>query len=183
MQHVHRGAFTPCFLTEKERSKINVFFVPCLFFQMKKRSPKKQSLTIFKAATDTQLLIPFLEEGVKAGGFKSTAGIYAEPDIDLNDELIRNKPSTFFARVDGDCLSQSLIVDGDLVIIDKSLEPRDGCQVVAVVDGEFTLKTIKKGKGVIYLLPDNPEYQPITVTPDEQFLIWGVATYVIHKLY
>ena len=150
---------------------------------MKKRSPKKQTLTIFKAVTDTQLVIPFVEGGVKAGGFTSPAEIYIEPGIDLNVKLIKNRPSTFFARVDGDCLSQSLIVDGDLVVIDKSVEPRDGCQVVAVVDGEFTLKTIKKGKDVIYLLPDNPEYQPITVTPDEQFMIWGVATYVIHKLY
>lgn len=150
---------------------------------MKKRSPKKQKITIFKAETATQLVIPFIEGGVKAGGFTSPAGIYAEPGIDLNVKLIRDRASTFFARVDGDCLSQSLIVDGDLVIVDKSLEPRDGCKVVAVVDGEFTLKTIKISKDIVFLLPDNPEYQPIIVTPDNDFLIWGVATYVIHKLY
>jgi len=149
---------------------------------MKKNSPKKQTLTIFKAATDTQLLIPFIDEGVKAG-FASPAGDYSENRIDLNVELVKNQSSTFFAKVDGNSMTGSLIFDGDIVIIDKSLEVRDGCKVIAFIDGEFVMKTIRMGDGVCYLVPENDEYPTITVTPDQQFMIWGVVTYVIHKQY
>jgi len=149
---------------------------------MKKQRPNKRTMTIYKAVTDTQLVLPFIEDGVKAG-FPSPATDYEERGIDLNRELIKNPSSTFFAKVDGDCLTKSFIIDGDWVIIDKSLEVREGCKVVAFVDGEFAMKTIRMGKGVVYLVPDDPDYPTITITPENQFVIWGVVTYVIHKLY
>jgi len=70
----------------------------------------------------------------------------------------------------------------DIAVVDKSLEPREGCKVVAFVEGEFVMKTIRIGKEEIYLTPENPDYPTITVTPDQQFVIWGVVTHVIHKL-
>ena len=137
---------------------------------------------MFKAVTDTQLVIPFIEEGIKAG-FPSPAQDYADIGIDLNVELIKNKASTFFARVDGNSMTGSFIFDGDIVIVDKSLEVRDGCKVIAFIEGEFVMKTIRMGDGVHYLVPENDEYPTITVTPEHQFMIWGVVTYVIHKQY
>ena len=144
---------------------------------------KKQKLTIFKPAADAPpLSIPFIDEGIKAG-FPSPAQDYAEQSIDLNKVLIKNPSATFFAKVDGDSMEQSFIMDTDIVIIDKSLEVRDGCKVVAYIDGEFVMKTIKMGKNEIYLIPENPDYPTITVTAEDKFTIWGVVTYVIHKLY
>jgi len=143
---------------------------------------KPQTLSIHAAEITENLTIPFADEGIKAG-FPSPAQDYVEHGIDLNKVLIKHPSSTFFARVDGHSMQNSLILDGDIVIIDKSLEPRDGCKVVAFIDGEYVMKTIKILKDKILLIPENPDYQTITVTPDQQFTIWGVATYVIHKLY
>jgi DNA polymerase V len=131
------------------------------------------------------LLIPYIEEGIKAG-FPSPAQNDVANRINLDKELIKNPASTFVAKVDGDCLYQSNIFDGDHIIIDKSLEVRDGCKVVACINGEFMMKIVEKGKGVYYLHPDNPDnpdYETITVTPEQEFMIWGVITYSIHKHY
>jgi DNA polymerase V len=149
---------------------------------MKKIRHKKQTFTIFSYEPGTGLLIPYIEEGIKAG-FPSPAQNDVANRINLDKELIKNPASTFVAKVDGDCLYQSIIFDGDHVVIDRSLEVRDGCKVVACIDGEFTMKIVKKGKGVIYLIPDNPEYETITVTPEQEFMIWGVITYSVHKHY
>ena len=140
-----------------------------------------QTLTVFKALTDTSLVLPFVDQGIKAG-FPSPAQDYVEQGIDLNKVLIKHPASTFLARVDGDSLYEAGILNGDIVIIDKSLEPREGCKVVACIDGEYVMKTIRLGKNVFYLVPENPDYPTITVTPDQQFVIWGVVTHVIHKL-
>ena len=147
-----------------------------------KAAPTPRKITIFKADTTTPLPLPFAEQGIKAG-FPSPAQDYVEQSIDLNKVLIKHPASTFFAKVDGDSMQESFIMNGDIAVIDKSLEVREGCKVVAFIDGEYVMKTIKIGKGEIYLIPENPDYPTITVTPDQQFLIWGVVTYVIHKLY
>jgi len=148
-----------------------------------KKVTKKQTYTFFNPAEDAPPLpIPFIDEGIKAG-FPSPAQDYVETAIDLNKVLIKHPSSTFFARVAGDSMEQSFIMNGDIAIIDKSLEVREGCKVVAYIDGEYVMKTIRIGKNEIYLIPENPEYQTITVTADQQFVIWGVVTYVIHKLY
>jgi len=144
---------------------------------------KRQTITLFKPAPDAPpLQIPFIDEGVKAG-FPSPAQDYVEQRIDLNKVLIKHPSSTFFAKVDGDSMENTFIMDKDIVIIDKSLEVKEGCKVVAFIDGDFVMKTIKLGKNEVYLIPENPEYPTITVTADNQFTIWGVVTYVIHKLY
>ena len=142
----------------------------------------KQKINIFAPDTSTPLALPFAEQGIKAG-FPSPAQDYVEQTIDLNKILIKHPESTFFARVDGNSMENTFIMDGDIAIVDKSLEPREGCKVVAFIDGDYTMKTIKIGKNEIYLIPENPDYPTITVTPEQQFLIWGVVTHVIHKLY
>jgi len=144
---------------------------------------KKQTISLFNPDPQApQLSIPFIDEGVKAG-FPSPAQDYVVQSIDLNKILIKHPASTFFAKVDGDSMQDSFIMDGDMVIIDKSLQVRDGCKVVAFIDGEYVMKTIRIGKDEIHLIPENPSYPAITVTRDQQFVIWGVVTYVIHKLF
>ena len=188
MQHVHRGHELVFFYKIRRKDKYFVAidttdFKKSYYCAMKKKSPNRQTITMYKAVTDTQLVLPFVEDGIKAG-FASPATDYEERGIDLNRELIKNPSSTFLAKVDGNCLTQSFIIDGDVAIIDKSLEVRDGCKVVAFIDGEFAMKTIRMDeKDVIYLVPDDPEYPTIKVTSENEFMIWGVVTYVIHKLY
>ncbi|MBO4371087.1 MAG: translesion error-prone DNA polymerase V autoproteolytic subunit [Paludibacteraceae bacterium] len=127
--------------------------------------------------------IPLADGGIKAG-FPSPAQDEALDVIDLNRELVRHPEATFYARVDGNSLQNAGICDGDLVVIDKSLQARDGDFVAAFIDGEFTLKQFKlddDGRGA-WLMPANDQYAPIRVTSDNQFVVWGVLTYTIKKL-
>lgn len=127
------------------------------------------------------LPIPMSETGVSAG-FPSPAEDVMENSLDLNKELIRHPASTFFARVKGMSMMDEGIHDGDLIIIDKALEPTNGCLAVCYIDGEFTLKRVHMETDHIMLMPANPKYQPIKVTQDNDFLIWGVVQYVIKKV-
>ncbi len=118
--------------------------------------------------------------GISAG-FPSPANDYLENAIDLNKELIRNPDSTFFGRVKGMSMKDAGIEDGDVLIVDKSVNARDGMIAVCYIDGEFTLKRIRLGKNSVTLLPANNQYAPIVVTEENDFLIWGIVTYVIKK--
>ncbi|MCI1778413.1 MAG: translesion error-prone DNA polymerase V autoproteolytic subunit [Bacteroidales bacterium] len=119
-------------------------------------------------------------EGIKAG-FPSPAQDCFESGIDLNRVLVKNPSSTFMARVSGDSMQDAGIRDGDILIIDKSIEPRNGAIAVCYVDGEFTLKTIKKDGDIIWLVPANVNYKPLKVTAKNDFMIWGMVTYTIAK--
>ncbi len=103
--------------------------------------------------------------------------------IDLNRELIRHPATTFYARASGDSMKDCGIDNGDLLVIDKALEPQDGDIVVAFIDGEFTLKTVRfdDNEKCIWLVPANEEYSPIKITEENNFLIWGVLTYNIKR--
>lgn len=143
---------------------------------------KKQipSIQFYPAEISSSIQLPWAENGISAG-FPSPAQDYMELSIDLNQELIHNPASTFYGRVNG-CSMQDLgIRDGDILVIDKSLTPRNNDVAVCFIDGEFTLKTIRIEKKTILLLPANPDYQPITITPDNNFMIWGIVTYSIKK--
>lgn len=135
---------------------------------------------IFSVVTDTELQLPLVNSPISAG-FPSPAEDFSEVGIDLNKELIENSFSTFFGRVKGQSMQDMGIDDGDIMIIDKSLEPKDGKIAVCFVDGEFTVKQIKIEKEACYLIPANPNYKPIKVTEENDFLIWGIVTYVIKK--
>lgn len=143
-------------------------------------------IQILTAEVGEELLLPYYPEGIRAG-FPSPATDYEEEAIDLNTELIRHRDATFFARVRGDSMIDAGYMPGDLLIIDRALEPQDGDVVVAYIDGEdagFTIKELdlsQKKKGVIRLLPHNETYDPITITPEQTGMIWGVVTYCIHR--
>lgn len=143
-----------------------------------KRLHKTKNFEFFTASGKTEMEIPFVEQGIKAG-FPSPAEDFSETSIDLNIELLKNPASTFFSRVSGDSMQDVGISDGDLLVIDKSLEPKDGKIAVCYIDGEFTLKKIKIEKDFCWLVPANKNYKPIKVTAENDFLVWGIVTYVI----
>lgn len=133
-----------------------------------------------KPDTTTNIELPLFQTGISAG-FPSPADDYIEDRIDLNRELIRNPSSTFFGRVNGDSMINAGIGDGDLIVIDKSIEPRDGSIVVCVIDGEFTVKRFQKINGEIFLMPENEKYKAIKITNENDFRVWGTVTYTIKK--
>lgn len=117
--------------------------------------------------------------GVKAG-FPSPAADYLEEAIDLNRYVIRNKAATFYARIDGNSM-EPILSNNDLVVVDRSLTPVDGDIALCYIDGEFTVKTIQRTPNAVYLIPANRQYDPITVTKDNELIIWGIVTYSIRK--
>ena len=127
------------------------------------------------------LVLPVADGGIRAG-FPSPAQDYLESGIDLNRELVKNPSSTFFGRVSGDSMAGAGIEDGDLIVIDKSISASEGDVAVCFVDGEFTLKRIHIENDFVWLVPENPKYRRIKVTPDQNFMVWGVVTYSIKKI-
>lgn len=135
-------------------------------------------IDIFSADTETVLALPYVDNGISAG-FPSPALDFVDLSIDLNRHLIKNPSATFYGRVKGDSLKNAGISNGDLLIIDRSLEPTNGKIAVCYIDGEFTAKRIQISKKEILLIPENENYQPIRVTEENNFLIWGIVTHVI----
>lgn len=140
------------------------------------------TLDFFSANISSELALPLVDGGI-AAGFPSPAQDYIDLKIDLNKELISNPTSTFYGRVKGSSMQDAGILDGDILVIDKSMEPQDGDTAVCYLDGEFTLKYIKMEPDAVWLVPANPKFQPIKVTEENHFCIWGVVTYSIknHK--
>ncbi|MBO5787040.1 MAG: translesion error-prone DNA polymerase V autoproteolytic subunit [Bacteroidaceae bacterium] len=139
------------------------------------------SIDIFTPDDNSGIELPLSGERV-AAGFPSPAEDYASLSLDLNKELIKNPASTFYARVSGLSMIDEGINDGDLLVIDKSIEPFDGCLAVCYIDREFTLKRFEKHKDHGLLVPANKEFKPIKVTADNSFCIWGIVTYIIKKV-
>ena len=131
------------------------------------------------ADADTHLL-PVFAAGVRAG-FPSPADDHAEPGLNLN-ELLENPAATFCAWAEGDSMINLGILDGDLMIIDRSLEARHDDVVVADLNGAFTVKRLVQKAGGHFLIPANPDYPPIPITPGDDIRIWGVVVRVIHDL-
>ena len=123
---------------------------------------------------------PFVDGSVQAG-FPSPAQDYTEMSIDLNKELISHKATTFCTRVSGNSMIDANVHDGDLLIVDRGLEPRNNDMAVCFVDGEFTLKYIEVRNDGIWLRPANPDFPMLKIDPESNFSIWGVVTYSIHK--
>ncbi|MDE6453527.1 MAG: translesion error-prone DNA polymerase V autoproteolytic subunit [Muribaculaceae bacterium] len=135
-------------------------------------------LHIIVPDTSTDMPLPLAESGVQAG-FPSPASDYLPDSFDLNRELVRHPSATFYARVHGESMSGEGINDGDLIVVDRSLEPRNGDLCVCCIDGEFTLKRVRFEPGVVWLIPSNEAFDPILVTPGQQFEVWGVVTHTI----
>lgn len=115
-------------------------------------------------------------------GFPSPADDHLEGRLDLTRHLIKHPAATFLWRATGDSMIGAGIHSGDLLVVDRSLEAKDRDVVVVVLDGEFTVKRLAKHQGTIKLLPENPNYQPVTITASQTCEIWGVVTNVIHPL-
>lgn len=140
-------------------------------------------LNICSAEVGSELALPFDDGGIKAG-FPSPAQDYMDSSIDLNRELVRHKETTFYARVSGNSLIDAGISDGDIIVIDKSLQTSTGDYVVAYIDGEFTIKEFRLDENgeCAWLIPYNKNFKPIRVTSENDFMIWGVVTYTIKKM-
>lgn len=139
-----------------------------------------KSLEIHTALTDTKVILPLAESPISAG-FPSPAADFIETGIDLNKELIKHQAATFLGRVTGQSMSGLGIEEGDILVIDRSLEPIDGKLAVCAIDGDFTLKQIRIEPDCLLLMPANDKYNPIRVTEENSLIIWGVVTYVIKK--
>lgn len=137
-----------------------------------------KTIDIYSAETDSVLELPYIEGGISAG-FPSPALDFIDLSIDLNKHLIKHPSATFYGRVKGLSLKNAGITDGDLLIIDKSLEPVNGKIAVCYIDGEFTAKRIQISKDEILLIPENEDYKPIKITEENDFIIWGIVTHVI----
>lgn len=118
---------------------------------------------------------------VKAG-FPSPAEDTPHERLDLLKLLIRHPAATFYFRVSGVSMVDDDFDEGDIIVVDRSLEPDDGRVAVCFIDGEFTLKRIRRDKDCIWLVPANKRFSPIRVTADNEFAVWGVVTYVIKKV-
>jgi len=140
-----------------------------------------KTIDICSADTVTSVVLPVVEGGVSAG-FPSPAMDFVDASIDLNRYLIKHPSATFFGRVKGHSLQNAGISDGDLLVIDRSLEPTNGKIAVCYIDGEFTAKRIQISAKEVLLVPENEKYQTIRVTKDNTFLIWGIVTHVIKNV-
>lgn len=128
----------------------------------------------------------FRQQDIKtadATGFGAAADDYMERGIDLNEELIRNKPATFFMRMRGDAMIGAGIHNGDMVIVDRSQKASSGKIVIATLNGEMMIRRLEKTFNKVRLLPESPKLAPIEVDAScNDFSIWGVVTYVVHQL-
>ena len=135
---------------------------------------------IYHADTSTKLKLPFIQNIVRAG-YPSPAADYVEKKLDLNEYLIKHKEATYFIRVEGDSMEDNKIYNGDLLIVDRSVEAKMGNIVVVNINGEMTVKVIDKIEDKLYLVAGNSKYKPIEITEETELLIWGVVTYIVHK--
>ena len=142
---------------------------------------KKEKLKFLKPKEVKSMGQWLVEQGISAG-FPSPADDFKEVRISLDKELVKNKESTFYARVSGDSMLNAGLSDGDLIIIDRSLNPENDKIAVCFLDGEFTVKRVKKEKNKLYLIPENKNYKKILIEEQDQLIIWGIVTYVIKKI-
>ena len=137
------------------------------------------NLQIFEI-TQKRIYLPIASSTVPAG-FPSPAAGYEEADLDINDLVVTNPASTFYVRVKGNSMIDSNIKDGDILVVDRSVEATHGKIVIAVVDGEFTVKTLYNKNGVVKLVPANPNFPEIILKNEQELNIWGVVSYTIHR--
>jgi DNA polymerase V len=117
-----------------------------------------------------------------SAGFPSPAEDYIEGRLDLNRYLIKHPAATFFVRVTGDSMIDAGIHPGDLLIVDRAIAPTNGKVVIAVLNGELTVKRVRQSKQKLLLVPDNPKYPSLQIHAEMDFQIWGVVTNVVHAL-
>lgn len=144
-------------------------------------SINKNKLTFFRPDFKSDVRIPMIPDGVSAG-FPSPAQDFMENNIDLNKELSENPLATFYIKVSGNSMIDAGIEDKDVLVVDRSLEPSDKKIAICFIDGEFTVKRLKLEKYSLFLMPENQNYEPIKISEENNFIIWGIVTYVIKKI-
>ena len=117
-----------------------------------------------------------------ATGFGAAADDYAERGIDLNEQLVKNKPATYFFRMKGDAMTGVGIFDNDVLIVDRSVKPANGKIIIAILNGELLIRRFHKNFSSAFLIPENDRYKPINLAEFNDFVVWGVVTYVIHAV-
>jgi DNA polymerase V len=136
---------------------------------------------IFRFVPRIDLRIPLFADPISAG-FPSPAEDHVEESLDFNERLVRHPEATFCVTVRGRSMTDAGIFDGDILVIDKAITPRNGHIVAAWVDGEFTVKRLgENGIGETVLFPEHPEFKPLPIRHGMEFFVWGVVTYIIHN--
>lgn len=138
-------------------------------------------ITFFVPDFENPIETSFISSEIKAG-FPSPAADFEESKVSLDHLLIKNKEATFYAKASGNSMIGAGIDDGDILVIDRSLEPRNNAIAVCLIDGEFTVKRIKKDNDEVYLMPENPQYEPIKIEEQNELIIWGIVTYAIKQM-
>lgn len=129
----------------------------------------------------SKMTVPLMA-GQVAAGFPSPADDFEERPLDFNELLVRNPAATFAVRAQGDSMAGAGIFDGDICVVDRSVKPVDGCVVVALLDGAFTMKRLRMKGQRVWLQAENPHYPDIPVTDGSEFEIWGVVTHAVRML-
>ena len=142
---------------------------------------QKKILNFFIPKKENGIGLWLAEEGISAG-FPSPADDFKETRISLDRELVKNKEATFYARVSGDSMIGAGLDDGDLLVIDRSKNPENGKIAVCLIDGDFTVKRIKKQKNKLFLVPENKKYKKTEIKEENELIIWGIVEYVIKKV-
>lgn len=127
-----------------------------------------------------KLRTPLVSAKVQAG-FPSPADDHMEKSLDLNEHLVRNPAATFFVRVQGDSMRDAGITGGDILVVDRSLEPQDKQIVIATLDGDFTVKRLRRKRDRLFLEAGNDAFPPIEISGSQELVIWGVVTFIIHQ--
>tara|TARA_Y100000385_G_scaffold198915_1_gene205961 strand:+ start:219 stop:653 length:435 start_codon:yes stop_codon:yes gene_type:complete len=142
---------------------------------------RKNNIKIFKPNDNDSLSSLFIKDGISAG-FPSPASDFEESRISLEKVVVKNKEATFYAKVSGESMKDAGLDDGDILVIDRSEELKNNKIAVCYLNGDFTVKRVKIEKDHIYLIPENKNYEPIKVTEENEFIVWGVVTYVIKRV-
>jgi DNA polymerase V len=166
----------------KENELINIIVLSSYSFYIENMEKKAGNISkIYKPEAETKVSLPLFSEKLSAG-FPSPANDYIDRGLDLNELLIQNPSATFYVEIEGESMINAGINSGDILVVDRSLEAKHGTIIVAILDGEFTVKKLYWRGKVVKLVAENPNYKPIEITDEMDFEIWGVATTVIHRL-
>lgn len=141
---------------------------------------ESSAFSLYQPANDSSVALPLFSHKVVAG-FPSPADDYIEDRLDLNEKLVRNKEATFLLVVEGDSMQKAGIQDGDILVVDRSVQPADGKIVIAALDGELTVKRLSVKSTGTWLVPENDNYPPIPVREESDMVIWGVVTATISQ--
>ena len=141
---------------------------------------KNKNLDLFQSINKKQILTPIFLDSVSAG-FPSPATDYMENKLDLNEHLIKHPAATFIVKAKGSSMTDAGILSGDLLIVDRSIDPKSNYIVIASIFGDLTVKKLQKKEKSLFLLSANSDYPSIEVKEEMECFIWGVVTYIIHE--